>query len=64
MSSADILILHVQAAVLLCTDHSSVVVVDIQYTIFGSFKVFATIIGACTSIGNPSAFDILDYQIT
>lgn len=50
MSSVDILILHVQAAVLLCTDHSSVVVVDIQYTIFGSFKVCATIIGASTSI--------------
>lgn len=49
MSSVDILILHVQAAVLLCTDHSSVVVVDIQYTIFGSFKVCATIIGASTS---------------
>ena len=58
MSSVDILILHVQAAVLLCTDHSSVVVVDIQYTIFGSFKVCATIIGAST-------FGIrLDYQIT
>lgn len=58
MSSVDILILHVQAAVLLCTDHSSVVVVDIQYTIFGSFKVCATIIGAST-FGIP-----LDYQIT